>query len=217
MKAYMTQKTAGQTLLENAYKLSTPGDNIAYYREFAASYDSDFAQGLGWIYPKAIAAAYHAAGENSSPIADIGCGTGYVAMELGVEPNKIDGFDISPEMLAVAQQKNLYRSLFQVDLTGPLDKFVNTYAAVLSAGTFTHGHLGPDVLRSLLVLARSGGLFIIGVNQAHFEKKNFSNVLDALVKEQSISAVKMDRAKIYSEADHEHSGDHAIILQFRKT
>jgi predicted TPR repeat methyltransferase len=212
----MTQKTTGQELLENAYKLSTPDDNIAYYRDFAASYDTDFAQGLGWAYPKAIAAAYNIHVANSYPIADIGCGTGYVAMELGVPLDGIDGFDISPEMLAIAKQKGLYRTLHEVDLTGPLDQFEGAYGAVLSAGTFTHGHLGPEVLLNLLGIAREGGLFIIGVNQAHFEKQNFSAVLDALMSEKKISAVKMDRAKIYSKADHEHSEDYAMILQFRK-
>jgi predicted TPR repeat methyltransferase len=206
----------GRELLENAYKLSTPADNVAYYRDFAATYDSDFALDLGWAYPKAIAAAYHAHGDKLAPIADIGCGTGYVAMELGIEKSKIDGFDISSEMLAVAKQKNIYRELFQVDLTGPLDKFANVYGAVLSAGTFTHGHLGPEPLRNLLQIAQSGGQFIIGVNQLHFEKQNFSTVLDELVTSGKIFDLKIAAVKIYSKTGHAHSDDQAQIVQFRK-
>jgi predicted TPR repeat methyltransferase len=212
----MTQETAGQKLLENAYKLHTPDDNVAYYRDFASNYDRDFALELGWAYPKSIAAAFHKHGDNSFPIADIGCGTGYVAMELGVAPDKIDGFDISPEMLAVAQQKNLYRALFQVDLTGPLDRFAETYEAVLSAGTFTHGHLGPEVLRNLLLIGRKGARFIIGVNQAHFEKQKFSTVLDEMVSGGEIAELKIDATKIYSKPGHAHSDDQALILQYRK-
>ena len=54
----MIEKSAGQTLLENAYKLSTPEDNVDYYDAFASTYDTDFADALGWHYPAAIAAAY---------------------------------------------------------------------------------------------------------------------------------------------------------------
>ncbi len=41
------EKSAGQTLLENAYKLSTPADNAEYYDAFASTYDTDFADTLG--------------------------------------------------------------------------------------------------------------------------------------------------------------------------
>ncbi len=212
----MTQKTAGQDLLENAYKLHTPDDNVAYYNAFAPTYDDAFAAQLGWHTPKAIAEAYHRQKAGDVPIADIGCGTGYVAMELGVPRELIDGMDISTEMLSLAKQKNLYRALYEVDLTASLDKISNNYGAVLSAGTFTHGHLGPEPLRALLTIARSGGLFIIGVNQAHFDQTKFSNLLDALVNENKIRALKIERINSYSNTDHDHSNDHAMLLQFRK-
>jgi predicted TPR repeat methyltransferase len=213
----MSQKTSGQQLLENAYRLNTPDDNIDYYRRFAPTYDSDFAQQLGWNYPKAIADAYRAqAGGDDFPIADIGCGTGYVATELGVARELIDGMDISPDMLDIARGKNLYRHLTEVDLTGSLRAISRGYGAVLSAGTFTHGHLGPEPLRSLLDIARSGALFIIGVNQLHYEKRNFSNMFDALYSDGKISAPKIDDVKIYSKSGHDHSDDHALIVQYRK-
>jgi len=213
----LAQKTAGQKGLENSYKLSTPDDNIAYYRDFAPTYDTDFAEQMGYAYPKAIAEAYHRLTTGTEvPIADIGCGTGFVAAEMNVPPAAIDGMDISPEMLGIAAEKGLYRNLFQVDLTGPLTIITNGYGAVLSAGTFTHGHLGAGPLRGLLDIARSGGLFIIGVNQNHFEKQRFADFLDTMMKDKEIGPVKIDEVKIYSRAGHEHSDDRALILQYRK-
>lgn len=208
-------KNLGQSILENAYKLATPGDNAAYYDAFAPTYDSDFVAQLGYQYPKAIAEAYlrHAAPDDT-PIADVGCGTGLVAVELALPDTVIDGMDISPEMLVVAGQKSLYRLLTQVDLTGPL--IPNTYGAVLSSGTFTHGHLGPEPLRGLLTIARPGALFIIGVNQHHFEAQKFAVVLDALIADALISAVKLDEVMMYSKQGHDHSNDRALILQYRK-
>jgi predicted TPR repeat methyltransferase len=209
--------SAGQAGLENAYKLSTPQDNVAFYRGFAPTYDSDFAAGLGWDYPKAVAAAYRREASGADvPVADIGCGTGFIAAELGAPLLVADGMDISPDMLAIARTKRLYRTLYEVDLTGPLDAIANDYGAVLSAGTFTHGHLGPRALQGLLAIARPGGLFIIGVNQVHFEKQGFGAVLGAMTASGVIGEVRTEDILMYAKTGHEHSNDRALILQYRK-
>ena len=73
----MIKKSAGQTLLENAYKLASPDDNAEYYNAFAPTYDMEFADELGWHYPAAIAEIYRdACTTTDTPIADIGenCG-----------------------------------------------------------------------------------------------------------------------------------------------
>jgi predicted TPR repeat methyltransferase len=211
----MTAKSPGQDLLENAYKLETPADNSAYYDSYAPTYDTDFVERLGYHYPMAIAEAYRD-GLQEIPVADIGCGTGAVAVALGLPRDQIDGMDISSEMLAVAAGKALYRSLYQVDLTGPLDSMPHDYGTVLSAGTFTHGHLGPGPLRGLLDIARPGGLFIIGVNQAHYTNHDFAATLDALKAEGRIGPVTITSTRIYAKDGHDHSDDRALILQYRK-
>ena len=215
--SHMPTPKTGQELLETAYTLATPADNVAYYRDAASAYDNEFAAGLGYDYPRAIAQAYldHAR-VSDVPIADIGCGTGCVAKALEVPPEQIDGFDISPEMLAIAQAKALYRSLTCVDITGPLSAIAHGYGAVLSAGTFTHGHLGPGPLRSLLGLARRHALFIIGVNRAHFDKAQFGQTLDELQASGKITTVKTHEVNIYTRPGHAHSDDVALILIYRK-
>lgn len=211
----MTKKSAGQELLENAYQLQTPADHTAFYDRFAPTYDTDFAERLGYYFPRAIAAMFHA-GDRQTPVADIGCGTGAVAAALGLPADQIDGMDISAEMLAVAGQKSLYRQLFRVDLTGPLDAISHGYGTVLSAGTFTHGHLGPGPLRGLLDIARPGGLFIIGVNQIHYATHDFEGVLGVLTAAGKIGPVTINATKIYDKAGHDHSDDQAFVLQYRK-
>ena len=213
----MPDQSAGQTGLEGAYALQSPDDNRAYYAGFAATYDTDFAQGLGWDYPKAIARIWRAhAGHADLPVADIGCGTGYVAAELGLPQAQIDGMDISPDMLAIARGKGLYRALSEVDLTGPLDALGADYGSVVSAGTFTHGHLGPDPLGALLGIARPGALFVICVNAQHFKARDFAPMLDQLVADNRIEPPQIDAIRIYSRTDHAHADDLALVLRYRK-
>ena len=210
-------KTSGQQDLENTYNLASPEDNVAYYRGFAPSYDTGFVQEMGYRYPMAIAEAYRRqATALDVPVADIGCGTGIVASELGLAPDQIDGMDISSEMLTLARQKNLYGRLFEVDLTGDLSAIENGYGAVVSAGTFTFGHLGPAPLRGLLRIARSGALFIAGVNRAHFEKEHFAETLDGMTKRREIGPVAIEDIAIYDKRGHAHSDDRALLLQFRR-
>lgn len=213
----MAEPGAGKELLENAYRLETPDDNVAYYRDFAAFYDTDFVAALGYQYPALVAEIYRqVAVAGDGPIADAGCGTGLVAEALAPIDTAIDGFDISAEMLERAAARGIYRALHEVDLTGPLENFAGRYGAVLSAGTFTHGHLGPTPLRGLLGIARQGGLFVIGVNRAHFEAQGFGPFLEALVHDGLIGAVRTDEVKIYTRPGHEHSEDRALVLSYRK-
>ncbi|MFT5000668.1 MAG: putative TPR repeat methyltransferase [Planctomycetota bacterium] len=210
-------KSKGQTLLENAYKLATPQDNKAYYDEFASTYDADFAMALGWQYPEAIASIYR---EHSNvvdlPIADIGCGTGLVAEALQCRSEDIDGIDISVEMLAKAKHKKLYRKTIVADLMGDLTSIRNDYGAVVSAGTFTSGHLGPEPLIHLLDIARPGGLFVIGVNKAFYLEAGFDPVIRKLERRGAITDLRVVEVSMYNKADHDHSTDTAHAICYRK-
>ncbi|MFK7745872.1 MAG: class I SAM-dependent methyltransferase [Roseobacter sp.] len=213
----MTPKSKGQTLLENAYKLETPQDNKTYYDEFAETYDAEFAEALGWEYPKAIASVYRQyATVDDVPIADIGCGTGLLASALQCVPDQIDGIDISEVMLAEARRKSLYRDTIQADLMGDVTPIMQNYGAVVSAGTFTSGHLGPDPLETLLAIARPGGLFVIGVNKAFYLEAAFDPVIRALEERGAITNLNVIEVPMYNKQGHDHSSDTAFALCYRK-
>ena len=93
------------------------------------------------------------------PVIDLGCGTGAVGRrlaQLGV--TIVDGVDLSPEMLAVAATSGAYRRLTVADLHALDDQPYASYAASVSAGTFTTGHVGPEVVPRLLDLLRPEGI-----------------------------------------------------------
>lgn len=189
-----TEGARDRVTLEEAYALATPDDSRELYARWAATYESDFVRGSGYIIPDQVAEEFaDVAGRLDGPVLDVGCGTGLVAVALlrdtageGVEW-VIDGVDISTAMLAVAATKRrldgnpIYRQLLEADLTTDLrdrdDLVAGSYAGVLSAGTFTHGHLGPESLRALIPLGRTGAIFAIAINAEHFQDHGFAEVL----------------------------------------
>ena len=212
----MTKKST--ELLEGAYNLQTAEDNINYYKDFAQSYDDGFADALGYQSPAIVAKVFKAAATPAdAPIADIGCGTGLTAQALNAPKTTIDGFDISDEMLDKARKKNIYRALYNADLTQPHDQYFEQYGALISSGTFTLGHLGPKDLARLLRILKPNGLVCVTVNTAHFRDQEFDVVLDRLQVKGKIARPETQTVPIYSASKpHEHSSDTMQVLSFRK-
>lgn len=220
----MTNKSTGNAtrLLQGAYAIRSAGDSIEYYREFADLYDREYADRLGYI-PAMLAAIYKQhAGKADTPIADIGCGTGLVAEAIRTDsPTDIDGIDISTEMLDKAKAKYLYRNLYQADLTQTTESLPTNYGCVVSAGTFTFGHLGPKLLPEILQLGKSGTLYCIGVNSVYYEEQGFTATLNTMVDDGQISPPTADVRKIYDQpnnnnTDKSHADDTATVLIYRQ-
>ena len=176
--------------LDEAYSVKTPEDNKRLYAKWAATYDSSFVDAKQYRYPKAISEVFDQVVTDSlSRVLDIGTGTGLTGMYLSrLRPDVVlDGMDISPEMLGQAKLKTrtdnsaVYRELYERDLTRAVPNENAPYEALISSGTFTHGHLGPECLRNLLPLLANNGWLVVGVNNEHFESKGFAGELDALV------------------------------------
>lgn len=204
--------------LEAAYNLGSPDANRGLYRDWATTYDSEFAQRSGYRLPRLVAAAYLGAG-GGWPALDAGCGTGLVAEYLP-EDAVIDGLDISAEMLARAAAKGRYRTLHEVDLTEKLPLSGGEHAGLLSSGTFTHGHVGPEALHELLRVLRSGAICAIAANKAFYQTAGFRQVLDGLVATGAITPPEITEDRIYSadaNAPEGHADDTGLILTFRKT
>jgi SAM-dependent methyltransferase len=214
----MTEKRTPTELLEGAYAIETPKDNLTYYEGFADHYDAEFATRLGYIYPAIIAEFYHKhATQKDRPIADIGCGTGLVAEALDLPQETLHGFDISPDMLEKSRDKGLYADLHEADLTQALSSPQTPFGAVISAGTFTHGHLGPEPLENLLSLAAPNALFCIGVNAQHYAAKGFEPCLTRLVSEGKTTQPKLENVPIYADPNSPHGTDTAHVIIYRKT
>ncbi|MFK7871317.1 MAG: class I SAM-dependent methyltransferase [Roseobacter sp.] len=202
--------------LSAAYGLTSPDDNRALYRDWAETYENDFAKAMDFALPQTVAAAFLAAG-GLGPVLDVGAGTGLAGVALRAQSDAVvDALDISPEMLAVSARKNIYRHLVAADITKPLPLRSGQYNGVISSGTFTHGHLGPEPLDALLAVTASGALFVLSIKVEHFESKGFAQAFDALGGR--ISGLHLDRRPIYgTDAPKDRAGDTCFIAHFRKS
>ena len=161
--------------LNDAYSLKTPEDSIKLYKKWAKTYDEDFALNSNYLSPKKISEFFNKYSKNTdTPILDVGAGTGLVGEILNNKGNKkIIGIDISLEMLDQAKLKGCYSSLIVADITKKISLKNNSIGAVVSAGTFTHGHVGPEAFDELLRITKPGGLFVLSINSKFFVKAGF--------------------------------------------
>jgi SAM-dependent methyltransferase len=205
--------------LKGALELTGPEACLAYYRAWAETYDGGFARGMDYRLPAHVAAAIMGTGVQG-PVLDVGAGTGLLAealAEMGFE-GAIDAADFSPEMLERAAAKGIYRNLAAVDVTKPL-ALARQYNGIVSSGTFTAGHVGPEALPNLLDVALPGAQFALSINRRVWQAAGFDRALSDLEKAGRITALQLIEVEVYGAAaralDDDHATDRALIAVFR--
>ncbi|MBT9372020.1 methyltransferase [Rhizobium sp. CSW-27] len=115
-------------------------------------------------------------------VVDLGCGTGLFGVEVAAVTQRLEGFDLSANMLAKAQEKGLYHHLGQADLSDA-SAVDSLFAAELprqradlvsAADVLMYlGSLGTTfgLVRALL---RPGGLFAFSVEDGGDTAEGFS-------------------------------------------
>lgn len=205
--------------LAAAFALTSDAERLRFYRDWAPTYDRTFAEAMDYQLPANVAAVFIAEG-GAGPVLDVGAGTGLLAEALRAQGfgAEIDAIDLSPDMLKVAGAKGLYRALAEANVTLPLP-LAGGYAGVVSTGTFTSGHVGPEALERLLEVAASGALFALSVNAVVYASRGFDRALAGFGPR--ITGLRLVEVPIYGpaaiERDPEHAAQKAQVVLFRKT
>jgi ubiquinone/menaquinone biosynthesis C-methylase UbiE len=214
--AFDTRMTDTKPDLNSAYALKTPEDSERLYAEWAGDYDSSFAAREDYQLHIWTARAFVTAG-GQGPVLDVGAGTGLcgtVLSDLGVGP--LDATDISSEMLDQAMRKDIYRDAIVADVNSGIPVPGESYSGVVSSGTFTTGHVGPDAFAELLRVARHGAQFAVSINAKHYESAGFAAVFQTLLKGR-IQKLTLRETRIYGDmAAGPHMNDTAYIALFEK-
>lgn len=169
--------------LQRARAITGTEDARSVYAQWATSYDHDVFSTLRVTGTDAIADLLHehTADVHSTRVLDAGCGTGAVAARLKAHGfDLIDGIDLSPEMLKLAKAKQLYRTLIEADLNQPLDLPHSPYSAIVSAGTFTTGHVGAGGFHNLFDHLQRHGLMACVIANPIWQRDRFGALIDSL-------------------------------------
>lgn len=148
------------------YQAKSPDQIAAAYDGWAASYDEEMAR-TGYRHPTIGLAllARHLPG-GAAPILDAGVGTGLTGAWFGIMGwPEVEGIDISEGMLARAAAKGAYARLSRAVLGETLPFADGQFAAVISTGVFTTGHVGAEALPELVRITRQGGPIVLTVKE----------------------------------------------------
>ena len=152
--------------LGSVYDLSTPEKAAEFYGAWAEDYEADL-DAAGYVTPARCAAALaETASLPWAPLLELGCGTGLGGMALRAAGFEcIDGLDISPEMLAKAEAKAIYRGLIEADLSQPLDVVEpGTYQNAAAIGVLNPNVMPAGLIDQVLDLLPAGGCFVLSLN-----------------------------------------------------
>jgi predicted TPR repeat methyltransferase len=205
--------------LDTAYSLKSPEDSKRLYAKWAQTYDREFADHMGYALPSRVADTFVSVvgSEKIGRVLDVGAGTGLVGQRLAAHGlARVDALDISVEMLAVAASKGCYNAMIEGDLLRCLPIAEDTYDFIISAGTFTHGHVDAAALDELLRITKPGALFCLSINSAYFVLAGFEAAFARLAGR--IHDLELRPVQFYLEgATGPHAKDHGVIALFRKS
>lgn len=178
----MTTPRGPSDFVDAAYQIEDEAGMVKFYREWAEKYDYEMLDKLGYVSPSAIAELLSGyLTDTDGSIFDLGCGTGLTCLLLAEKGfHNLDGIDLSPDMVRVAGQRGIYRELLVGDVNQALERDDNSYDAVISSGTFTHGHVGPQPLTEVFRILKPGGYLACTVHQDLWESMGFKSRFDEL-------------------------------------
>ncbi|NEO99769.1 MAG: class I SAM-dependent methyltransferase [Symploca sp. SIO2E9] len=134
------------------------------YDRWSQEYDENL-QNIGYIAPAVINGLVGRFIQSTeAKILDAGVGTGMVGELLAILGyTNLVGIDLSPGMLSIAREKQIYQYLRQMVLGQPLDFPDNEFDAVVSTGTFTPNHAPPESFNELIRIVKPQGFIIFTV------------------------------------------------------
>ncbi len=199
--------------LGSAYAAKSPEEIAKLYDGWAETYEA-FMAGNGYRHPTvALALLSRHQSPEDLPILDAGCGTGLLGEWLGIlgYPH-VEALDLSEGMLAVAAKKGCYKALHKLALGGPLPFEDGTFAAIVSSGVFTTGHVGAEALDELIRICKANGVIVFTVKNELWEA-GFADRVDELVTQRYVEWVEETPDYVSMPGDAATTPGHGVVLR----
>lgn len=201
----MPEAKGPSEFVEAAYNLEDEASMVEFYHKWAQDYDHQMVDELGYTSPTTIAEqlSEHLTDTNAA-VFDVGCGTGLTCVYLAEKGySNLDGIDLSPDMVRVAGQRGIYRELLVGDINQALEREDASYDGVISSGTFTHGHVGPEPLDEIFRILKPGGILACTVHDELWEPMGFREKLETLVDRSIASRLSQQMGSYYRDGQPE--------------
>jgi predicted TPR repeat methyltransferase len=135
------------------------------FDEFAATFDEQLLEHLSYQAPALIKAALAKALPSARLLCglDAGCGTGLCGPVIEPYVSHLTGVDLSSNMLALAQQRQVYNDLKKAELTGYLATQVAMFDLIVMADTLIYFGALEKVFAAAYRALRCESIFIFTV------------------------------------------------------
>lgn len=199
--------------LGSVYGAKSPQELAAHYDDWSSTYDVEMAN-LGYRHPAIVLAllARHAP-RGSAPVLDAGCGTGLVGEWLGIIGfDSVYGLDFSKGMLAKAARKKVYAKLTEAALGTTLPFETGYFAATVSSGVFTTGHVGAEGIDELVRITKPQGPIVLTIKDTLWEAALKAKI-ESLVAAGKISIAEQTEPYISMPGEPAASPTLAIVMK----
>ena len=179
--------------LDALYTKGAVTDTAGLYDDWAEKYEADL-KAIGYAAAERCAAALAIADPGlSSPVVDLGCGTGLSGEALkAVGFADIDGYDFSEGMLELARKKNCYRDVVNVDLSQSDAVLDKGYRHAALVGVLHHSHAPPEALSDTLALLPKDGCVVFTLNDETLRFPEYTDYIDKLISANQVEVVSME-------------------------
>lgn len=141
---------------------------------YAARFDSSLVGKLNYRIPKAVAELIAQSSDSDSvgSVLDLGCGTGLFGIEISQVCNRLEGLDISENMLRKAEDRGVYHSLVKQDIESYLLNESFCFNYFVATDVFVYIGDLTNVFQSIQARNKSSGRLVFSVE--HKEGHGFA-------------------------------------------
>ncbi len=133
---------------------------------YAEGFEEHLVQVLKYRAPDILASELARTGRRFSDALDLGCGTGLCGPAIRPLAAKLDGVDLSGNMVERAAARGIYDSVVQDDLVEYLGRTQRRYDLVIAADVFVYVGALEAVFGGVARVLASGGVFCFSVEAA---------------------------------------------------